>query len=162
MDHGDDHRAEPALRVGRVMDPAYFSAFAALAGSIVGGVTSLTASWITQHAQLRADEYRRDLSRREDLYESFIDEASRLYADAYEHDKADVSNLVKVYALVSRMRILSSPRIIESADRVVRTIIETYRAPNKTIREVVEVVDNEAMNPLRDFSDACREELHRA
>jgi len=61
--------------------------------------------------------------------------------------------------LVSKMRILSSPRIVESADMVVRVIIETYLAPNKTLRDVVELLDNEAMNPLRTFSHACREEL---
>ncbi len=29
------------------MDPAYFSAFAALAGSAIGGLTSLASSWLT-------------------------------------------------------------------------------------------------------------------
>ena len=57
------------------------------------------------------------------------------------------------------MRILSSPPIVESADRVVRMIIEAYLAPNKTFRDLPEILDNEAMNPLREFSDACREEL---
>ena len=40
-----------------------------------------------------------------------------------------------------------------------RVILETYRAPNKTFRDLDEIIDNGAMNPLRDFSDACREEL---
>jgi hypothetical protein len=47
------------------------------------------------------------------------------------------------------------------ADKVVRVIIETYLAPNKTFRELKEVLDNEAMNPLLEFSDACRDELMR-
>jgi hypothetical protein len=143
------------------MDSAYFSTIAALAGSMIGGLTSLATSWLTQHAQFRAQERGHDLSRREDLYRDFIEEASRLYADAYEHDKADTSKLVNLYALVSRMRVRSSPRIIESADRVVRVIIETYLAPNKTFRDVPEILDNEAMDPLREFSNACREELWR-
>src|SRR5262245_43058748 len=33
-----------------VMEPAYLSA---LAGSTIGGLTSLTASWLTQHVQFR-------------------------------------------------------------------------------------------------------------
>ena len=57
------------------------------------------------------------------------------------------------------MRVLSSPQVVEHADRVVRVIIETYLAPNRTFRDVTEILDNEAMNPLRDFSNACREEL---
>ena len=141
------------------MDPAYFSAFAALAGSMIGALTSLTASWLTQHVQFRAQQRAHNVSRREQLYANFIDEAARLYTEAYEHDTAEISKLVNLYALVSKMRVLSSPRIVESADRVVRVIIETYLTPNKTFRDVVELLDNEAMNPLRAFSDACREEL---
>jgi hypothetical protein len=57
------------------------------------------------------------------------------------------------------MRILSPPKIVESADRVVRIIIETYLAPNRTFRDLREILDNADMNPLRDFSEACREEL---
>ena len=119
----------------------------------------MTASWLTQHVQFRAQLLASDLNRREQLYEHFIEEASRLYADAYEHNEAETAKLVNLYALVSKMRVLSSPRIVESAERVVRVIIETYLAPNKTFREVVEIVDNDAMNPLRAFSNACREEL---
>ena len=51
------------------------------------------------------------------------------------------------------------PPVVENADKVVRAIIETYLAPNRTFRDVREVLDNEAMNPLRDFRNACREEL---
>ena len=141
------------------MEPAYLSAFAALAGSTIGGLTSLTASWLTQHVQFSAQQRASDLSRRAQLYENFIEEASRLYADAYEHNEAETAKLVNLYALVSKMRVLSSPRIVENADSVVRVIIETYLSPNKTFRDVVEILDNEAMNPLRAFSNACREEL---
>ena len=144
------------------MDPAYLSAFAALAGSTIGGLTSLTASWLTQHVQFSAQQRASDLNRREELYMNFIEEASRWYVDAFEHDKAEVANLVNLYALVSKMRVLSSPRIVENADRVVRVIIETYLAPNKTFRDVKEILDNEAMDPLREFSNACREELREA
>ena len=124
----------------------------------------MAASWVTQHVQIRAQQLAQDLSRREELYNDFIEEASKWYADAYEHDKAEISNLVKLYALVSKMRVLSSPKIVENADRVVGLIIETYLAPNKSFRDLPEMVNNDAMDPLRDFSNACREELrgHRS
>ena len=141
------------------MDPAYFSTFAALAGSAIGGLTSIATSWFTQRVQFRAEQRSHDLSTRQDLYRRFIEEASKRYADAYEHDDTKVSNLVDLYALVSRMRILSAPKIVDAADNVVRIIIETYRAPNKTMRDVEELLDNKSLNPLFDFSEACREEL---
>ncbi|HXK24258.1 MAG TPA: hypothetical protein VMS55_16430 [Myxococcota bacterium] len=141
------------------MDAAYLSAFAALAGSAIGGLTSIATSWFTQRVQFSAEQRRHDLSTRQDLYRAFIEEASKWYADAYEHDDTEVSNLVDLYALVSRMRILSSPKIVDAADHVVRVIIETYKAPNKTMREVEELLENKSLNPLFDFSLACREEL---
>jgi len=141
------------------MDSAYLSALAALAGSMIGGLTSLATSWLTQHTQFRAQQRAHDTSAREELYKDFIQEATRLYADAYEHDEADTCKLVNLYSLVSRMRVLSSPQIIEHADGVVRVIIETYLGPNKTFRDALEILNNDAMNPLREFSTACREEL---
>jgi len=143
------------------MDPAYLSALAALAGSTIGGLTSLATSWLTQHTQFKAQQRTHETGTREELYKDFIQEASKIYADAYEHNDADTGKLVNLYALVSRMRVLSSPQIIEHADGVVRVIIETYLAPNKTFRDVSEILDNDAMNPLREFSNACREELRR-
>ncbi len=140
------------------VDPAYVSAFAALAGSLVGGLTSVTGSWLSQYVQLRARQRTEDLKRREDLYKQFIDEASRLCVDAFEHNEARVSNLIGLYSLVSMMRVVSSPGIVANAENVVRVIIETYLAPNRTFHDVTEFIDND-MDPLRDFSRACREEL---
>ena len=141
------------------MDTAYASALAALAGSAIGGLTSLTASWLTQRVQFTAQQRAAQLARREELYRNFIEEASKWYADAYEHDTPKVSNLVGLYAMVSRMRVLSKPSVVEHADNVVRAIIKAYLSPNKTFRDIGEVIDDQAMNPLRDFSSACRDEL---
>ena len=86
-----------------MVNTAYISVIAALAGSTIGGLTSLMASWLTQRVQFSAQERTSQMSRREELYKGFIEEASRWYADAYEHDAAKVSNLVGLYAMVSRM-----------------------------------------------------------
>jgi hypothetical protein len=141
------------------MDVAYLSALSALAGSAIGGITSLAASWLTHRVQFTAQQRASDLKKREELYKDFIEEASRWYADAFTHDKPEVSNLVNLYALVSRMRIMSSPRIIECADEVALVIIDTYLAPNKAFPDIKELLNADGINPLREFSNACREEL---
>ena len=46
----------------------------------------------------------------------FIDEASKLYADALVDDPAEVPALVCAYALISRMRFGASPAVIEKAE----------------------------------------------
>lgn len=144
------------------MDQAYFAAFAALAGSVIGGLTSLAASWLTQRAQFRAQRIGHDLDRRENLYWDFIEEASRLYADAFEHDEADLAKLVKLYSLIGKMRVLSSQEIIDIAERVARVVVETYLAPNKTFRDLPALLADDAMDPLREFSNACREDVRWA
>jgi hypothetical protein len=143
------------------MDAAYFSAFAALAGSVIGGLTSLGTSWLTQHSQLGAQRFARNLERRETLYRDFINEASRLYADAFEHDQTELANLVKLFAMISQMRVVSSPEIVEDADKVARLIMETYLAPNKAFGDLESTLESHMADPLRRFSEACREELQR-
>jgi hypothetical protein len=143
------------------MELGYVSAFAALAGSVIGGLTSLATSSLTHRAQFRAQRAGHDLGKREDLYWDFIEEASRLYADAFEHDEPDAAQLVKLYSLIGRMRILSSHAVVDNADKVATMIIATYLAPNKTFRDLPEFLKDHATDPLREFSAACREELHR-
>ena len=141
------------------MDSALLSALAVLAGSALGSLTSIATSWLSQHVQFRARLDSDDLERREQLYKAFIEEASRTYADALEHNEVKVSNLVNLYALVSRMRIVSSLQIVEHADRVVHVIVDTYLAPNRTLRDVRKSLGDPAMDVLLQFSNACRDEL---
>jgi hypothetical protein len=70
-----------------------------------------------------------------------------------------ISTLVSAYALISRMRVLSSPPVLQKAEAVIRTRIETYFSPNKTPFELRTLLDNDAIDPLRAFSEECRVEL---
>jgi hypothetical protein len=141
------------------MNPSYLPAFAALAGSAIGGMTSFASAWLTQHRQDRANRLQGEKTRRQKLYKQFIDEASRLYADALAHDQAEVSALVGIYALIGRMRVLSSPAVVDAAETVVRMIIDTYFLPNKTFLQVREMVNSHSLDPLRAFAELCRAEL---
>jgi membrane carboxypeptidase/penicillin-binding protein PbpC len=69
------------------MDSAYLPALAALAGSATGGLTSLASAWLTLRRQGRTTRLSRDRAKRQKLYRLFIDEASKLYADALVHDE---------------------------------------------------------------------------
>jgi hypothetical protein len=142
-----------------MMNPAYLPALAALAGSATGGLTSLASAWLTLRRQSHATRISRDRARRQKLYKQFIDEASKLYADALVHDEAQVSALVSVYALISRMRVQSSSALVEKAEAVIRVIVDTYFAPNKTFPEVRQLMNSHAIDPLRAFSEECRAEL---
>jgi len=141
------------------MDTTYLSALAALAGSAIGALTSLSSAWLTQRHQDRAQRLSGDKARRQKLYRQFIVEASKLYADALVHDQLEISALVSVYALTSRMRVVSSSVVIEKAEAVIRLIVDTYSAPNKTLPELKKLINSHAIDPLRAFSEECRAEL---
>jgi hypothetical protein len=143
------------------MDAAYVPALAALAGSAVGGLTSFATSWLNQHKQTQARQISRDRRRRQTLYREFVEEASRLYADALEREDPQLSTLIGVHAMVSRMRILSSRPVVDAAESVARAIIDTYLAPNRSFADLPDLLGRRTLDPLRLFSEACRDELQR-
>jgi hypothetical protein len=38
-------------------------------------------------------------------------------------------------------------------------IVDTYVLPNKTLPELRSMMESDALDPLRDFAEICREEL---
>jgi hypothetical protein len=141
------------------LDTAYLSALAALAGTAVGGLTSFFGSWLGQSAQFKAQLFLQEKGRRQELYREFVEEASKVYIDALTNDQPDLSKTIVLYALLSRMRILSSPKVVEEADKVVRLIVDFYPKPNKTFSELRAMMNDNSLDLLRDFSESCREEL---
>ena len=142
------------------MNPAYVSAFAALAGAIIGGLTSFATSWFTQQAQLRSAGREARTAKLEALYNAYIAEAASLYADAISHQTDDPSKMVPLYALGSRMRLVSSRAVIEAAIRIDDHIVETYLGPNRTLQESRSLIrDGGIKTLLAEFSEACREDL---
>ena len=142
------------------MDTAYVSAISALAGSLVGGLTSGYTTWLTQRSQARAGQVAHDLTRREDLVRDFIIAASKMYGDAIVNSDPKMPEIVDLYAMVSRMRVNAMPRSVVCADKVMDSIIETYFAPNRTVADLREIVKTgKGVDPLKDFSEAAREEL---
>jgi hypothetical protein len=141
------------------MDASVISALAALAGVTIGGLTSVLASWLSQHAQARAQWLAQDKLRRQELYKEFIEAASKCNIHALQHDEPDIPALVALYAMVGRMRILSSPKVVENAESVARGIVDTYLVPNKTFLELREMTNNGSIDLLREFSQSCRAEF---
>jgi hypothetical protein len=141
------------------MDASALTALAALTGATVGGLTSGLASWLTQRTLVRAQWSSQEIIRRQELYSEFIEGASKCYVHALQHGQADLPALVELYATLGRMRILSSPKVLESAKQIERNIIDTYMAPDMTFLELREMIDSGSVDLLRDFSAACRAEF---
>ena len=141
------------------MDAAYLSAISALAGSAVGALASFASTWMTQHSQYRTQVRTQMRNRREVLYGEFIEEASRLFADAADHQLEDLRKLVVVYGLVGKVRLFASREVIREAETVMRLIAEAYRRPTMSVEELQKTVEGSDVDPLRTFSEACRRDL---
>lgn len=141
------------------MTASFESALAALAGSMIGGLTTLAVTWMTQRAQVRAALTARDHTARQELYKQFIEEASKLYGDALMHSAVDIPRLIDAYALINRMRVISPSGIVDKAETALRTIVDIYFSPNKTIAELHEETNRDKLDLLSDFSSVAREEL---
>ena len=118
------------------MNPVYISAIAALAGSTIGGLTTLAAAWITQREQAHVQWLLQEKTRRQELYQQFIDDASKLYLDALMHDQIEIPSLVSLYASTNKIRVVSIARVSERAEKIVQMIIDTYFLPNKALPEL--------------------------
>jgi len=144
------------------MDVAYISALSALAGSVVGGLTTGITAWLNQRSLAKAGQIAHEMSRRQDLYKDFILSASKAYGEALVINVPKVEELIGLYAMISRMRVMSSPNIVACAEQVLLKTTDTYFEPNRTVTELRELIrTGTGVDPLRDFAEAVREEHQR-
>jgi hypothetical protein len=143
------------------MDSAILSATSALAGSLIGGLSTLAASWLTLRGRVRAQALIQEAAKREALYAEFIIEASRRLTDAWAHHAESPEVVAGLYSIVQRMRLTSSDEVIRVADRVTRLVIQAYATPDRTFDELRAHIAAEDVqwDPLREFAEACRVEL---
>lgn len=142
------------------MDIAYISALSVLTGSLIGGLTSSGTTWLTQRASGRSRLLADNFLRRQDLYRDFITAASKAYGAALISNEPQVPELITLYSMISQMRVVSAPRTVACADKIMLTIIDTYFSPNRSLRELRDLIKGgSGMDPLAEFSQAAREEM---
>lgn len=142
------------------MDLAYKSALSALAGSVIGSTTSTGMTWVTQRAKARSGQLAHEFTRREELYRDFMVAASKTYGNALVSGEPKLPELIALYLLIRRRRGLSAPRTVASADKVMLTITDAYFTPNRSLRELSDLIKAGAgIDPLKAFSEAAREEV---
>jgi hypothetical protein len=143
------------------MNTAILSASAGLIGSLIGGVSTFAASWVTQHKLLGTQRRMQDARQRQKLYSEFIIEATRCLTEAWNHQAEGPEVVSNLYSAVERMRLVSSNRVVKCAEEVMRGVIAAYAEPNRTFDELRQRVQerSEEYDQLREFTEACRQEL---
>jgi hypothetical protein len=114
------------------MDSTAVTAMAAALGSLVGASASVATTWISQRTQAIRANSEWKLRERESLYADFVSEASRLAVDAAMHSLERPDQLVALYGILSRIRLISGDEVLGKAEACCRRIVELYRRPNLT------------------------------
>src|SRR6476646_3534487 len=137
------------------------TAVAAVSGSVVGGLASFATTFFTQRNQAHRDFLSRDVAHREELYAQFIKEATNLYVDSRDKPLTTPAALIGVFSLVGRIRLTAGDKVLLTAETVMDTIVDSYNRPPIKFEEVYKVWRKEHIDPLKEFTEACREELKR-
>ena len=141
------------------MDSSLITAIAALLGSLVGAAASIGTTWITQRTQTLRAQVEEKLRSRESLYGEFITEASRLTVEALSHSLEQPETFVKLYGILGRIRLVAADPVLAAAEACCRQIVDLYSKPNMTVEQIRVAFERDRLDPMKDFSTACRTEL---
>src|SRR5258708_4801156 len=141
------------------MDSTLVTAIAAGLGSLAGAAATIVTTLVTQRTQASRANSEWKLRVRESLYWEFITEASRLSVDALLNSLDRPDKLVVLYGILSRIRLVAGADVLRKAETCCRRILEVYRQPNMTSDQIRAAFEANELDPLKDFSDACRAEL---
>src|SRR5258708_26552018 len=141
------------------MDSTLMTAIAAGLGSMAGAFALMVTTFLTQRTQTFRANAQWQLRVRESLYGEFITEASRLSVDALVHSMDRPEQLVALYGILSRIRLVAGADVLRNAEICCRRIVEIYRQPNMTSDQVRDAFEANELDPLKEFSAACRAEL---
>ena len=142
------------------MDTTILSAMSAVLGSLVGGSATVATAWITQRTLNRRRLVAAEIRNRQNLYGEFINECSARALDSFEHTLDKSERLLSIYALLNRIRICASDKVLSEAERALASITEQYFSPNLSLEQLHTLVRNGARSdPLRSFAEACRAEV---
>ena len=146
------------------VDTPIIVALAALTGSVVGACSSIVATFIGQRLQARAARLTAELKEHEELYGKFVEEAVPLFVDAIQRSGIEAAKIMLLYSKVARIRLTSSDQVLRAAEEVGKRLLDFYeRAPEDPAEVLARVARGEEnLDPLRDFTEACRLERAKA
>ena len=143
------------------MDANVITGLAGVLGSVSGASAAIATTWISQRNQTVRERTKWETRKRETLYGDFITEASHLIADALDHSLDKPETLVRLYAHLGRVRLVSSDDVLAAAEECCSRIVDLYGRPNLTIGEILATMRSNELEFFKRFSDACRVELRR-
>jgi hypothetical protein len=145
-----------------LIDPALLSPFSMFFGGLIGGSASLIAAIYNWRSQNHVDRVGCEMAKRERIYADFVMHASNSLLFAYVHDDVELrGDEHRLVGLLNQMRLFAPPKVVHSAEAVLRSIIEISLKPKMEIRELATEAlhRNPEPDPLLAFSEVCRADL---
>src|ERR1700676_2398929 len=119
------------------IDSALLSPVSALLGALLGGGTSLIAAIYTHRSQDRLQRVAAEITKRETVYADFVMYASNLLLRAYTRDELELSgDEQRLVGLINRIRFFASPKVVATAEAVLRAIVEISLKPGIELRQL--------------------------
>jgi hypothetical protein len=141
------------------MSQALFSTLAALAGTVIGGLTSFITAWIMQRMQAQTTRIAAETAKREEIYGRFMDELAELYSVAVSGEPVQWPKLVKPFGLRGRISLVATPPVVAAADKGVKFLVDLYLGPKLSADAVRDLINKETSDISTTFANACREEF---
>lgn len=141
------------------MESTIIPAVAAACGSLVGAAATIVTTWITQRTQAVHNKREQTLRHSEILYGEFITETSRLAVEAFSNSLERPDTFVKLYGIIGRIRLMATAPVLAAAEACIQQIIDIYARPNMTVAQIRLAFERDRLDPIKDFSVACRKEL---
>ena len=143
------------------MDQNFTTAMAGVLGSVSGASAAIATTWISQKNQTIRERAKSETRKREILYGDSITEASHLVADSFDHSLDKPETLVKLYAHLGRIRLVSSESVLAAAEECCARIVDLYAQPNRTVDQIYAIMRSKELEFFNRFSEACRVELRK-
>jgi hypothetical protein len=144
------------------IDPALLSPVSALLGALLGGGASLIAAIYTHRSRDLLQRVAAEITKRETVYADFVIHASNLLLHAYTHDEIELTgDEQRLIGLINRMRFFAPPKVIATAEAVLRAIVEISLKPSVELRQLAQRALSKSLDPdpLLEFSLVCRADL---
>jgi len=82
-----------------------------------------------------------------------------LAVEASSHSLEGPDTFVKLYGITGRIRLVATDPVLAAAEACIREIVDLYAKPNMTVEQIRLAFERDRLDPIRDFSVACRKEL---
>jgi hypothetical protein len=143
------------------MDQTIISAIPALAGTVIGAVTSFATTWFITTSQTATARLAAERNKREVLYGRFMEQLAALYADALQRESVDYAKFATAYALRGQILLFASEPVFAAADHALRFVIDITLGPRRSDGEMRKMMDERQHDVVGAFAEACRKEIER-